>query len=382
MRIALVHMRHAGTGGTERYLNHLATHLAERGHAVRIVCRSHEQPTHPEVRFVVLRGPTLGSASRMWAFAKAVERHVKSERYDIVVGLGKTWTHDVVRLGGGCHATYLERAHAATLRGWERALGRGRRKQRLALAIEARAIASAARVVVNSEMVKRDVVRRHHVPEDRIAVIHNGVDLLRFRPDPERRAALRQAFGFGDEHAVVLFLGTGYGRKGLDRVLDAFPGVLDQRPTARLLVVGYDTSAARFARRAARLGVDRAVRFLGGRRDAEACYAAADLYVLPTRYDPFANTTLEALAAGLPVVTSDANGAAELISPGVEGCVLSEPVSPAGLRDALLSFTERARAGDRSAAARRLAERHSIQECMQRSAELLESLAPRSHLRR
>ncbi|UCE84694.1 MAG: glycosyltransferase family 4 protein [Deltaproteobacteria bacterium] len=375
MRIALVHMRHAGTGGTERYLNHLAAHLAEAGHEVCIVCRRHEAPPHPAVRFVVLRGPALTRAGRMWTFAKAVERHVRRTPYDVVYGLGKTWSHDVVRLGGGCHATYLERAHAATLRPHERLLRGGAWKQRLALVIERRAVTRAAHVIVNSGMVKRDVMQRYAIPGERIAVIPNGVDLARFRPDPERGAALRRACGFGPEHAVVLFLGTGYGRKGLDRVLDAFAALLHPRPQARLLVVGYDSAAARFERQAKRLGVQAAVRFLGGRRDAEGCYAAADLYVLPTRYDPFANTTLEALAAGVPVITSDANGAAELISTGVEGAVLPEPISAGALCDALVDFLDPERAKARSEAARRLAERHSIERCMEASAQVLAEIA-------
>jgi UDP-glucose:(heptosyl)LPS alpha-1,3-glucosyltransferase len=176
---------------------------------------------------------------------------------------------------------------------------------------------------------------------------------------------------------VLLFLGTGYGRKGLDRVLGALPALLRQQPRARLLVVGYDSASARYERRAKRLGLRHAVRFLGGRRDTETCYSAADLYVLPTRYDPFANTTLEALAAGLPVITSDANGAGELISSGFEGLVLPEPISADALCDALAGFLDPERAGARRDAARRLAERHSIERCMERSTKVLESVASR-----
>ncbi|HUR26686.1 MAG TPA: glycosyltransferase, partial [Planctomycetota bacterium] len=97
MRIALVHMRHARVGGTERILNELSRRLSERGHDVTIVCRSHAEASHPSQRFVVLRRPVIGSAWRMWAFAQDVERHVARASYDLVFGLGKTWTHDVWR---------------------------------------------------------------------------------------------------------------------------------------------------------------------------------------------------------------------------------------------------------------------------------------------
>src|SRR5687768_9160860 len=109
MRIALVHMRHARSGGTERYLNQLAMFLAGRGDDVGIVCRSHVEPPHPAVRFHELRPMSIGGAWRMWAFARAVERWVEAKRgeFDLVVGLGKTWSHDVMRLGGGVQRTYL-----------------------------------------------------------------------------------------------------------------------------------------------------------------------------------------------------------------------------------------------------------------------------------
>src|SRR5258707_10796251 len=122
MRIALVHMRHALAGGTERYLNPLARHLAGRGDEVTIVCRSREEAPHPSVRFALLRPLALGAAWRMSSFGKAVEEHMREARYELVYGLGKGWAQDVLRLGGGLHATYLELAHEATRAGWKRFL--------------------------------------------------------------------------------------------------------------------------------------------------------------------------------------------------------------------------------------------------------------------
>ncbi len=230
-------------------------------------------------------------------------------------------------------------------------------------------------VIVNSEMVKRDVMRRHAVPPERIAVIRNGVDLARFRRQPERGAALRRECGFDECDTVILFLGSGYGRKGLDRVLDAFPELLRRRERARLLVAGYDSRQASYERRARRLGIEKRVFFLGGTRDTESCYSAADLYVLPTRYDPFATTTLEALAMELPVITSDANGAAEVISHGVEGLVLPEPISPEALTDALFSLTDRARLRAIAPGPRLLAKRYPAATCMEQSEALLQKVA-------
>jgi UDP-glucose:(heptosyl)LPS alpha-1,3-glucosyltransferase len=376
VKIALVHLRHARTGGTERYLNHLARHLAEQGHEVAIVCRRHAEAPHPAVRFEVLRSPALGASWRLLAFGRAVEAHVARGDYDVVLGLGKTWTHDVVRLGGGLHGTYLRLAHEETLTPGKRLLGSGRLRNRLVLAIEKRALApgAAQQVIVNSEMVRRDVLATYGLSPERVVVIHNGVDLEQFHP--RRRGqeglALRRELGLDARAPVVLFLGTGYGRKGLDLLLDAFARVLRGRPEARLVVAGYDSGRARYEARARDLGISAAVRFLGGRGDPEACYAAADVYALPTRYDPFANTTLEALASGVPVATTAANGGAEVLAPDAGAVVAPDPEAFAAALALLLEPEGSAR---RAAAARACAELHSIGSKLARTTAVLEQVA-------
>jgi len=377
MHVALVHMRHAGTGGTEAYLNHLARYLLALGHEVTVICRSHEGSGDPRLRFVVLRSFAPTATARMVGFARDVEAHLDSAQYDVVFGLGKTYTHDIVRLGGGCHATYLEKAHEATLARWERWCRRGERKQRHALAIEARALAPSAarRVIVNAEMVKRDVIARYGLEPERIEVIYNGVDLERFRPDPRRRKALRGEYGWNEKEFVLLFLGTGYGRKGLDTLLRAFSKMMAEQPQAHLLVVGYDSAQAKYAKQAEELNCLNRVRFLGGRRDVEACYAASDLYVLPTRYDPFANTTLEALASGLPVITTTSNGGGEVIREGIEGSVLDCPNDDAALLEALRHWCVPERNQSGKVAARKRAEGYSWETMARRSCEVLEEVA-------
>jgi len=379
MRIALVHMRHAHTGGTERYLNLVATDLAQAGHEPVIVCRSHEDPPHPAIDIVSLRPLAIGAAHRMLGFAKAVEAHIKKTPYDLVFGLGKTWTHDVLRMGGGCHATYLELAHDATLSPLERLVKKGAKKHRLALQIEARALGpQTRRVITNSELVRADVRRRYDLDPARVTVIHNGTDTERFHPRlrTTEGAALRKEAGLADHDEVVLFLGTGYGRKGLGDVLDAVAALAPERPRLKLLIVGYDSAAATYAARAAALGITDRCRFLGGRRDAERCFAAADVYVLPTRYDPFANSTLEAMAAGLPVITTPTNGGSELIEPDVSGHVLRTPRDTPDftreLQDALAHWLDHRESG--GLAARTTAEANDAQHMTARTRKLLESL--------
>jgi len=304
LRIAVSYLRHAPVGGIEAFLANFSRFLAGRGHDVTVLCREQERPDEPGVRVVRLASLALGSAGRIRAFARDVERHLAANRYDVVLGLGKTWAQDVLRLGGGLHATFLEMTG-----------GDGRRRtDRVSLEIERKALAPEAcrRVIANSSMVKRDVARRTGYPEARIAVVHNGVDTARFDRHQHAAAAaeLRRSLGWSAGEIVVLFVGNGFQRKGLDLLWPACATARKAEARLRLLVVGDDAQMAYHQKMAAELGIADATRFAGERGDVPACYAAADVFALPTRYDPFANATLEALASGLPVVTSDRNGGA------------------------------------------------------------------------
>jgi len=374
VKIALVHMRHAHSGGTERFLNHIARYLAGRGHEITIVCRSHVEAPHPAVRFEILRDFAIGPAWRMWAFASAVEEHVRRSGYDVVFGLGRSWTHDVVRLGGGCHHSHLDRVLPAAPTAWKRLLGRRRLKHQVALRIEGRALAPGGyrKVIANSHMVRADVIHRYGIPGSAVAVVHNGVDLRRFDPALRQNVGLdlRRKLGLSADDCTLLFLGTGYTRKGLDVLIDAFPRLLRERPGVKLIVVGYDSSQAKFQAQARARGVADSIRFLGGRRDPEACFGAADLYVLPTRYDPFASSTLEALASGLPVITTQTNGAHELIESGVQGQIIP-PRDVSALAAQLVEWTDRDRLQEASQHARSLAKRHGIEAKLVATEELL-----------
>jgi UDP-glucose:(heptosyl)LPS alpha-1,3-glucosyltransferase len=383
MHVALVHMRSARVGGTESYLNQVARHLCEHGHDVTIVCRSHEDAPHPKVRFVVLRALVPGSALRILAFARDVERHVRDHAYDLVVGLGRTWSQDVLRVSGGCHATYLALAHESSSHGWARWLDALSPKHRVILSIEAKALASDTLrcVIVNSELVRRDLLQRYRIDPERVRLIRNGVDLARFHPRQRAEGGrkLREELRLG-AGPVVLFLGSNYGRKGLGVVLEAFPELRRHFPSAKLVVVGADPDIAGWKRRAHDLGLDDAALFLGKRSDTEACYGASDVYVLPTRYDSFAYTVLEALASGVPAIVSDAAGASEVIDASC-GAVLPATAGAAEVAGALRAWAAPARRDAAAVASRLVAEANGAEAAAERTVALFEELVRSSGAR-
>jgi len=165
-----------------------------------------------------------------------------------------------------------------------------------------------------------------------LTVIYNGVDLQRYHPDNRARfrAAARGEARLASDRWLVLFAGSGFERKGLATTIEALAR-LDDRG-AHLVVVGKGDTRP-YADLASRLGVAERIGWLGARPDIERWYAAADTLALPTRYEPFGNVHLEALASGLPVVTTTAAGGAEVVTPACGAVV--EPGDPIALAAAL-----------------------------------------------
>jgi len=362
VKIALVVERfRPAAGGVENVAWSVAHGLAAAGNEVVVLARE----TDPAARIATQRlaVPRSWQPLRVLAFSHAARRATVRLRPDVVHSFARTLHQDVYRAGGGSHADYLERRHGAT----------GGRLRRLSprhatlLWIESRIFADPFQLVqCNSEMVRREIRRRYHLSDERLCVTPNPVDLERFRP--EHRVPLEV------EGPVWLFVGAGFVRKGLDTAIRAFSAAGASR--AELWVVGRDEPAP-YRALARRLGVAERVRFLGARDDLATLYASAAALVLPTRYDAFSNVCLEAAASGIPVLTSGANGAAELIrpAPALEaaaahdapatgpdpaGFVVEDPEDVAGFAkalDALASPELRVRLGR---AARAVAERHSL----------------------
>ena len=179
------------------------------------------------------------------------------------------------------------------------------------------------RVIANSSQVQQEIIRHYQVDPERIAVIYNGLDRERFHPleEPER-TALRSRLGAPAGAPLILFAGSGFGRKGLTFLIDACGSLKNK--AAVLWVVGKGR-AAPYEEQARRRGLAGRLKFWGAQDDLAPFYQAATVLALPTIYDPCSNVVLEALGCGLPVLTTSANGAAEFITPGENGEILARP---------------------------------------------------------
>jgi glycosyltransferase involved in cell wall biosynthesis len=216
-------------------------------------------------------------------------------------------------------------------------------------------------VIAVSRAVAASVRRWYRVPAARIAVVANAIDPEMFRPRPERRAALRAAWGAGDGETVLLTVGILSDQKGVDVAIEALARLKARGRRARLVVVGDGPLRPALARLASARGVTGAVTFVGAlaNEEAAAYYGAADVFVFPTlRVEAFGVVTIEAMAAQRPVIVSRIGATPEIVEDGVTGFLVPPgDVEAVAARIALLADDPvRARAMGQRGRARVVAE--------------------------
>jgi len=351
VRIAVVIERFEPQGGVEGAAWQLAHGLAAAGDDVHVVARRSLPAAAIQSHPVAVS--TAWQPARVATFSRAARRAAPRGAFDIVHSFSRTRHQDVYSADGGSHAAYMERQYSR--------LGHAARRfsprHAILLAIEARVFADPTQTVLcPSRFVAEDIAVRHGVPRERLEVIPYGVDLARFDPAfrSTARTTVRAELDTGDD-PVWLLVGSGWRRKGLDTALRALAS--SRAGDTMLWVAGSDAPAA-WQARAAALGVAARVRFLGPRSDVERLYAAADALLLPTRYDAFGAVCLEAAAAALPVVTSSAAGAAEILGEGA--VVVADAGDATGFAAALETLRDPAVRRARGAAGRQQAEQHGI----------------------
>ena len=370
LRLALVRRGYSPTGGAEAYLKRLARGVIEAGHKVQLIATN----GWPEDQWPL--GPiTRLRAESVIGFADELEQVRPQLDCDGLLSLERVWSCDVYRSGDGVHRAWLARRRKfeLPLKQFARALNR---KHRDLLHLEQLLLASrkAGRVIVASQMVKNEIVDLYGYPAERIDLVHNGVPLDKFRFDSELREKSREDLKLKPDQIALLFAGSGWERKGLLFAIQAM--ALCKNRKMRLLVAGrgnemlYKTKRLRFWR-------EETVQFLGEIADISRVYAAADIFILPTIYDPFSNACLEALACGLPVITTGSNGFSEIIEDAVHGSIVNHAGNLVGLRDAIRFWSDPSRrAAARSANIER-ASQFDISRNVEQTLEILTDVASR-----
>ena len=323
LRIALVRPYFTlSKGGAERYGVELARALVALGHPIHVFAHRWDTPEEPGITYHRVWMPRKPAWLRVLWFDRNVRRSLKRSEYDVVLGMTPFWPQSVFWLGDGLYHVWTRILWPATALRWMMCVKRA--VMVVNLRLEKKILTGATEhFIANSGLVKRQAMRYYGVPETRISVVYPGIDTERFNIGVRQRARadMRHRLGIPGDEVVLLFVSNNFKRKGLDLIIRAMANTEASGGRLRLLVVGSGR-VSRFRRLAYRCKIAERVIFAGSTQAIENYYAAADIFVLPTRYDPFAVVCLEAMACGLPVVTTRTNGAAELISDGENGFIL------------------------------------------------------------
>jgi len=346
--IAFIKATYTPYGGAEKFSVRLIEAFLEAGCGVCLLTLPGQKwpdlagrHGYAQLTIIPIGHKTLGRAGRLISFQRAISRHLKLHSYEAVFGIDYTPGQTHMRAGGGTHRIFLKYRNEG--RGiFARLLSPLSLFHRLKLHYEKKAIESPRlkRLYCNSEMIKREITTLYRILPQKIKVVHNGVEWDSFGNLLNQKEAIRKQLL--ERHKLsagcrfLLFTGSGFERKGLQY---AIWGMQYLPAEFHLLVIGKGCFRP-YQKLASRLGLFERIHFLGPQAGAFRYLALADGFILPTKYDPFSNACLEALAAGVPVLTTDRNGCAEVIQPGSTGIILACPLQVDSLKRRMEDFVQ------------------------------------------
>ncbi len=320
-RIAIIRKAYRPDGGAERIVSRALQALSSQSDLQLTVITQKwtgDIPINVEVMNCRKRG--LTRRGREAAFSTDVQSLLQQQSFDLVQSHERIPGCQIYRAGDGVHRQWLN-LRAQNLNRWQRSWQERDPFHRFMLQQE-RSMFTDPRlrqVICNSRMVMNEISQHFEIAPEKLRLIYNGVDQRSFHPQlSSHRQAIRQQLGIPQDALTAISVGSGFSRKGVDVSLQALTRLTDMH----LIIVGKDKEQPRYQRLAERLHISQRVHFCGVQQDVRPFYGAADLLWHPCRYDPFPNVTLEALACGLPVITTRFCGTAEIIQQGQSGAVL------------------------------------------------------------
>lgn len=347
-RLAIVRQKYRPDGGAERFVARALTALKDQNLQLNVITREWQGELAADWHIYRCDPIKWGRISRERNFAKAAIACWQTQKFDLVQSHERIPGCDIYRAGDGVHRRWLLQ-RARILPKWKHKQLMNNRYHRYVMRTEQQMYThpNLQAVICNAEMIKKEIIEDYALDPAKIHVIYNAIDSQKFIPatDTQRKQA-RQQFGIASSVHCLIFVGSGFERKGLAAAITALA-----KTDSHLLVVGRDKTESKYKQLAMRLGCQNRVHFAGMQTDTLSCYQACDGLLLPTLYDPFPNVILEAMACGLPVITTDGCGGAEFIRDGENGFVLDALEIPA-ISQAITLLAENAKDNQMSTAAR------------------------------
>ena len=327
MKIAIIRQKFVLYGGAEQFADGYIHQLANSGHEVHIFANQWIRSNHKNIHYHKVASLNLNAFFRTLSFSRGVVKKIRKQQFDIIQSHEKTWLQDVYRAGDGCHIKWLNQ-RVKNFSFIKKLFIFLNPFHQLILRLEKNIFESGQckKVIAISQMVKDDILENYKCPPEIISVVYNGVDLKRFHPKNKNiyRKSIREQVGISENSILILFVGSGFERKGLKFLLQATEFLQDQNWRLLLIGKGNFEKYLQFAPENKR----NQIVAIQPNPEIEKFYAAADLFVLPSIYEPFGNANLEALATGLPVITTKYCGAANIIHPKQNGLIVENPSNP------------------------------------------------------
>lgn len=323
MRICIVIRRLSQSwGGAERVAVNLSKRLYENGHEVHVITAASDVRIEG-VNVKIIRVNKAFSPLKILSFQREFKKITDKQKFDIIYGLCQVYPVDIYRVGGGIHGYWMRLQYPDAAVRWIKYITSLVHLAMVRVENQIFKEGNCRLFITNSGLIKDQIMEYFRIPEDRIKVVYNGVDYELFNPDVKRyRKTMREKYGICDDELVILFVANNWERKGLSTIIEAMPKTDIEK--LRLIAIGRGKKSSYVSlARDCKINTDKII-FAGHAEDAEKFYGMADIFILPTRYEPFSNVCLEAMACGLPVITTKNNGASELIIESENGFILND----------------------------------------------------------
>lgn len=336
MNIAIVLMKYNPFGGYERQAALLAETLAEKGDSVTVFTNEWVDKNPPGIKFRKVSMIKLSSWLKVLSFALLSRLYLNREReqFDVIIAFDRTLVMDIYRAGNACHKEWLNfRKKTGSISDFISIAINPTHTiiNRIEKRIFSENPKKTGDIIVLSGLGIQQIQRYYSVGEERFVVIPPALDLNRFQYNRhlEYRTQQRTSLRIDDDTLTLLHVGSGFHIKGLKNTIEALAILLKSWHNAKLLVVGTDRDGTRQCKKLCkRLGVESYVEFIGGVTDIGRFYATADIFVVPSLFETFCISAVEALAFGLPVIIGRGAGVSDMIERENIGSVIDVPADP------------------------------------------------------
>src|SRR5579883_93086 len=369
MKLAFCLFNYFPFGGLQRDFLRIAKTCLQRGHEIDVYTAKWEGEKDPNLQVHLLPIKGWQNHTRNLNFSRELQKQLKNKKYDLVVGFNKIPGLDVYYAADTC---FLAKNAGRSF--WYRFVPRYRQLAQFEKSVFEKN--QKTRILLIAEKQQQEFQKFYQTEKDRFHLLPPGISRERMAPSnaAEIRDHLRDEFNLKKNDLLLLMVGSGFKTKGLDRILVGLSS-LDEKTKAhtKLFVIGQDHPES-FIHQAKKLNISDKVLFLGGRHDVSRFFLAADLLVHPAYNENTGTVLLEALTAGLPVLTTDVCGYAKYIREARAGLVLSSPFHQQAFNDALQSMLLSTTREDWQRNALQFAKEADIYSMSERAVDILESL--------